>query len=128
MTIIIVVVGGRSAVRFMTSRVRLRKKRTMAAPSAADQAALGLEKSPTTTQTRPATDVGSSEPRRSCAKASDCDASRAGVALKENLPGASRGVVRAGLGLIPIELGSVVLTRDSGTRGGLLRLPSGACE
>ena len=35
----------------MTSSVRLKKKMTSAAPSAADQAALGLEKRPTTTQT-----------------------------------------------------------------------------
>ena len=89
MTIIIVVVGGRSAVRFMTRSVRLKKKRTLAAPCAAYHAALGLEKSPTTTQTRPATAVGSREPRRSCAKASDCDASRAGVALKKTCLGAS---------------------------------------
>src|SRR6476620_9057236 len=87
MTTIMVVVGGRSAVRFMTRSVRLKKKMTSAAPSAADQAALGLEKSPTTTQTRPVRAVGSKEPRRSCANASDCDALRAGVALKEDLPG-----------------------------------------
>ncbi len=71
----------------MTSSVRLKKKMTSAAPKAADQAALGLETSPTTTHTTPTAAVGSSEPRRSCANASDCDASRAGVALTEDLPG-----------------------------------------
>src|SRR6476661_8915894 len=98
MTIIIVVVGARSAVRFMTRSVRLKKKMTSAAPSAADQAAFGLEKRPMTTQTRPVTAVGSREPRRSCANASDCDALPAGVALKEDLPG---GVGRRGAVALP---------------------------
>ncbi|GAB2756908.1 hypothetical protein GCM10027039_15140 [Terrabacter koreensis] len=69
--------------------MRLKKKITSAAPSAADQAALGLEKSPTTTHTRPAAAVGSKDPRRSCANASDCDALGAGVALKKTCLGAS---------------------------------------
>src|SRR6478736_1773785 len=90
-----------SAVRFMTSSVRLKKKMTRAAPTAADQAALGLEKRPTTMHPIATTRVGTSEPRRSCANASDCDAVRAGVALKENLPGLRRDACcwRGGVGL-----------------------------
>ena len=56
--------------RFMTSSVRLKNPTTRAAPSAADQAAIGLEKRPTTTQTTAATSVGQSEPRSSSPNAS----------------------------------------------------------
>src|SRR4029450_6833742 len=70
MTTSITVVGGSSAVRFMTRSVTVKKATTNVAPRAADQAAFGLESKPAATHTPAAAAVGHNEPRSSSEKAS----------------------------------------------------------